>query len=167
MKGNDTSLKHLQRALTMELTTVNTYLYQERQLDDWGIGRLAERMKDEVDEERGHAKRFLTRILFLEGEADVQTLDEIEKPTSVKQIFEVQHRMEKEAVDYYNKAAVECHGAGDVGSFNLFRSILKDEEEHIDFVEDQLDLMEMIGHQLYIARQVPNLAQEDEDDDAV
>jgi bacterioferritin len=165
MKGSDVSLKHLQRALTMELTTVNTYLYQERQLSDWGIGRLADRMKEEIDEERGHANAFLTRILFLEGTADVKTLDEIDSPTSVKQIFEVQHRMEREAVSYYNKAAIECQGAGDVGSFNLFRKILKDEEEHIDFVEDQLDLMEMIGHQLYIARQVPNLAAEDDDDD--
>jgi len=166
MKGNETSLKHLQRALTMELTTVNTYFYQERQLDDWGIGRLAERMEEEVDEERGHANAFLQRILFLDGTADVQTLDEIEKPTSVKQIFEVQHRMEKEAIAYYSKAAVECQQVGDVGSFELFMRILKDEEEHIDFVEDQLDLMEMIGMQLYIARQVPSLAKEhDEDDD--
>jgi len=164
MKGSDVSLKHLQRALTMELTTINTYLYQERQLNDWGIGRLAERMKEEVDEERGHANRFLTRILFLDGSPDVQTLSEIEKPSSVKQIFEVQHRMEKEAVAYYNKAAVECQEAGDVGSFNLFRKILKDEEEHIDFVEEQLGLMEMIGYQLYIARQVPSVAEEEDDD---
>lgn len=166
MKGNETSLKHLQRALTMELTTVNTYLYQARQLDDWGIGRLAERMMEEVDEERGHAEAYLNRILFLEGTADVQTLDDIEKPTSVKQIFEVQHRMEKEAISTYAKAAVECQQAGDVGSFELFMRILKDEEEHIDFVEDQLDLMEMMGHQLYIARQVPNLAKAEDDDDA-
>jgi bacterioferritin len=165
MKGSDVSLKHLQRALTMELTTVNTYLYQERQLSDWGIGRLADRMKEEIDEERGHANAFLTRILFLEGTADVKTLDEIESPTSVKQIFEVQHRMEREAVSYYNKAAIECQQAGDVGSFNLFRKILKDEEEHIDFVEDQLDLMEMIGHQLYIARQVPSVSEEEDEDE--
>jgi bacterioferritin len=149
----------------MELTTVNTYFYQERQLDDWGIGRLAERMEEEVDEEREHAKAFLQRILFLDGTADVQTLDEIEKPTSVQQIFEVQHRMEKEAIAYYSKAAVECQQAGDVGSFELFMRILKDEEEHIDFVEDQLDLMEMIGKQLYIARQVPSLAKDHDEDD--
>lgn len=165
MKGSDVSLRHLQRALTMELTTVNTYLYQERQLEDWGIARLAERMREETDEERGHAKAFLTRILFLEGDPDVRTLDEIEKPTSVRQIFEVQHRMEREAVNYYNKAAIECQQAGDVGSFELFMRVLKDEEEHIDFVEDQLDLMEMIGMQLYIARQVPSVAADDQDDD--
>ena len=165
MKGNEVSLKHLQRALTMELTTVNTYTLQERQLEDWGIGRLAERMADEIEEERGHAKAFLSRILFLDGSADVRTLDPIEAPTSVQQIFEVQHRMEKDAVATYNQAAVECQQAGDVGSFELFMRILKDEEEHIDFVEDQLDLIEMLGKQLYIARQVPSLAKDNDDED--
>ena len=62
MKGPDASLRHLQRALTMELTTVNTYLWQERQLDDWGIDRLAARMREETDEERHHAALFLTRL---------------------------------------------------------------------------------------------------------
>ena len=165
MKGNEVSLKHLQRALTMELTTVNTYTLQERQLEDWGIGRLAERMADEIEEERGHAKAFLSRLLFLDGTADVRTLDPIETPTSVKHVFEVQHRMEKEAVATYNKAAVECQQAGDVGSFELFMRILKDEEEHIDFVEDQLGLMDMLGHPLYLARQVPGLGKNEDDKD--
>ena len=134
MKGQKVSLKHLQRALTMELTTVNTYIYQERALDDWGIDRLATRMREEIDEERGHANDFLTRILFLEGKADVQTLDKIEEPKNVRHIFETQQKMELEAREYYDKAARECQEAGDLGSFELFMRILKDEEEHIDFV---------------------------------
>ncbi|MDF0602613.1 ferritin-like domain-containing protein [Psychromarinibacter sp. C21-152] len=157
MKGPEVSLKHLQRALTMELTTVNTYLYQERQLDDWGIDRLAARMTEEIGEEREHATAFLTRLLFLEGEADVQTLDKIEPPKSVRHIFETQQKMELEAREYYDKAARECQEAGDLGTFELFMRILKDEEEHIDFVEEQFDLMEMIGDQLYIARQVSSV----------
>ncbi len=165
MKGPEISLKHLQRALTMELTTVNTYLYQERQLNDWGIDRLAGRMRQEVAEEREHAERYLTRLLFLGGTADVKTLDPITPPENVRQIFETQHRMEREAIDYYNKAAVECHEAGDVGSFHLFMDILGDEEEHIDFLEDQFDLMEMMGPQMYIARQVSPLDKEDDEED--
>ena len=164
MKGSDVALKHLQRALTMELTTVNTYLYQERRLNDWGVDRLATRMREEIDEEREHADRFLTRLLFLEGEADVSTLDPITPPESVRQIFDTQYAMEKEAVAYYNRAAQECHEAGDIGSFRLFSSILKDEEEHIDFIEDQFDLMEMMGPQLYIARQVSPMDEAEEDD---
>lgn len=165
MQGPEISLKHLQRALTMELTTVNTYFYQERQLNDWGIDRLAARMAAEVDEERGHANRYLTRLLFLGGSADVSSLDPIEPPKSVREIFETQHKMEKEAIDYYSKAANECQAAGDVGSFHLFMDILGDEEEHIDFIEDQFDLMEMMGSQLYVARQVSPLDQEEADDD--
>lgn len=162
MKGPDVSLKHLQRALTMELTTINTYIYQERQLDDWGIDRLADRMAEETDEERGHASMFLTRLLFLEGEADMQTLDRIDKPESVRSIFETQLRMENEARDYYAKAANECQQAGDVGTFELFMRILKDEEDHIDFVEEQFDLIEMMGEQLYIARQVSSVGEGDD-----
>ena len=163
MKGPDVSLRHLQRALTMELTTVNTYLYQERRLDDWGIDRLAARMREETDEERGHAAQFLARILFLDGEADLQTLDRVEKPTGVRQIFETQLRMELEAREYYAQAANECQEAGDVGTFELFLRILKDEEGHIDFVEEQFDLMDLMGEQLYVARQVSSVSDSDDD----
>lgn len=162
MKGPDVSLKHLQRALTMELTTINTYLYQERQLDDWGIDRLAERMREETEEEREHASLFLTRLLFLEGEADMQTLDQVDRPESVRAIFETQHRMECEARDYYANAANECQEAGDLGSFELFMRILRDEEDHIDFVEEQFDLIGLMGEQLYIARQVSSVGEGDD-----
>lgn len=163
MKGPDISLKHLQRALTMELTTVNTYLYQERQLNDWGVDRLAKRMRAEIDEEREHAERYLTRLLFLGGTADVSTLDPIKPPESIRDMLETQHAMEKEAIAYYSKAANDCQEAGDVGSFDLFRKILKDEEEHIDFLEDQFDLMRLMGDQLYVARQVSPLDREEDD----
>ena len=163
MKGSKVSLQHLQRALTMELTTVNTYLYQEHQLDDWGIDRLATRMREETQEERGHASAFLTRLLFLEGEPDLKTLDAVEKPSSVRSLLETQYKMEIEARAYYDKAARECREAGDLGSFELFMRILKDEEEHIDFVEDQFDLMEMMGEQLYVARQVSSVGGDGDD----
>ena len=166
MKGPDVSLQHLQRALTMELTTINTYLYQERKLDDWGVDRLAARMAEEVDEERGHARAFLTRLLFLDGEADMQTLDTIATPESVRGIFETQREMEREARAYYARAADEARSAGDLGTFELFMRILKDEEEHIDFVEEQVDLMEMMGDQLYVARQVSSVSKDDGEDDA-
>ncbi|WP_224407762.1 bacterioferritin [Afifella sp. IM 167] len=164
MKAPDISLKHLQRALTMELTTVNTYLLQERKLDDWGVDRLAKRMREEIDEEREHANIFLTRLLFLEGKPDVHTLDKIDQPKDVKHIFQTQLEMEEEAIEYYSKAARECQDAGDIGTSNLFMTILSDEEEHVDFVEEQQDLMEMLGMQLYISRQVSSAAEEVDDD---
>ena len=163
MKGEKVSLKHLQRALTMELTTVNTYLLQAEVLDDWGIDRLAARMRDEIEEERDHAQRFLERLLFLEGTPDVQKLDKIGQDKSVREIFDRQLKMELEARAYYAKAADECREVGDLGSFELFMDILKDEEEHIDFVETQFDLMGLMGEQMYIARHVSALDADEED----
>lgn len=161
MKGPSVSLKHLQRALTMELTTINTYLYQEHRLDDWGIDRLAKRMREEIDEERNHASLFLARLLFLEGEPDMQTIDPVDRPETVRSIFETQHRMECEAREYYDKAANECQKVGDLGSFDLFMRVLREEEEHIDFVEEQFDLMNLMGDQLYVARQVSSVGDDD------
>ena len=162
MKGPDVSRTHLQRALTMELTTVNAYTLQAHKLEDWGVDQLAARMREEIEEERGHAHLYLDRLLFLEGVPNVHALDEIKQDASVREIFETQLRMENEARDYYDKAANECREAGDLGSFDLFRQILRDEEEHIDFVETQFELMEMMGEQLYIARQVSSVAEQAE-----
>lgn len=162
MKGPEISLKHLQRAITMELTTVNQYLLQAHQLSHWGVDRLAERMFEEVKEEGGHASRFIERMMFLEGEPNVRDLDKITKPESLRQIFDTQYKMELDARAYYDKAARECQDAGDTGTFELFVSILKDEEEHIDFIEEQFDLMKLMGEQLYVGRQVSSVANEEE-----
>lgn len=164
MKGPEVSLRHLQRAITMELTTVNTYELQAAKLRDWGVDRLAARMSEEVEEERGHFHRFLDRLLFLEGTPDVRTLDPIGQDDTIRAMFETQLRMENEARDYYDKAAREARDAGDLGTFDLFRKILKDEEEHIDFVETQFDLIEMMGDQLYVSRQVSSTEEQGEDD---
>jgi bacterioferritin len=162
MKGSDVSLRHLQRALTMELTTVNTYLLQAAKFEDWGLDQLAERMQQEIEEEREHAKRFLDRILFLEGVANVHQLDEIGQEDTLRAIFETQLRMENEARDYYDLAARESRDAGDLGTFDLFRSILKDEEDHIDFIETQFELIDLMGEQLYVSRQVSSTAHQDD-----
>ena len=165
MKKSDVSLKHLQRALTMELTTVNTYLLQEHKLDDWGVDQLAERMRQEVDEERRHAHLFLERLLFLEGVPNVHDLDEIGQDESVREVFQRQLGMENEARNYYDTAARECREAADLGSFELFMTILREEEEHIDFAETQLRLMDLMGDQLYVARQVSSVAEDEDEDD--
>ena len=164
MKGPDVSLRHLQRALTMELTTINTYMLQAAKLEEWGLDVLAARMQAEIEEEREHAKAFLERILFLEGEADVSTLDPIGQDQSIRDVYQTQLKMELEARSYYDKAAREAREAGDLGTFDLFRAILADEEEHIDFVETQFHLMELMGEQLYVSRQVSDVAKHDDDD---
>ena len=159
MKGPETSLKHLQRAITMELTTVNTYELQAAKLRDWGVDQLAERIAKEIEEERGHFHRFIDRMLFLEGVPNVHELDPIGQDDTIRAMYDTQLRMENEARKYYDRAAREARDGDDLGTFDLFRSILKDEEEHIDFVETQFELMEMMGDQLYISRQVSSTAE--------
>lgn len=154
MKGPEISLQHLQRAIQMELTTVNTYIRQARQLADWGVDRLAAHMEEEAAEERGHATKYIDRMLFLEGTPDVHSLEQVEPDTSVRGVLETQMRLEKEAQAYYTKAADETRDAGDLTTYGLFREILADEEGHIDYLETQFDLIEMMGEQLYIARHV-------------
>jgi bacterioferritin len=165
MKGPAVSLKHLQRAATMELTTVNQYLLQAHALEDWGVDRLAKHMFGEVKEEAVHASRFIARMLFLDGKPNVRDLDEIEYPKTVKGIFERQLKMELEARAFYDKAARDCQEAGDTGSFELFMITLKDEEEHIDFLEEQLSRMALMGEQTYIARQISSVAGDSGEDD--
>ncbi len=159
MKASDVSIKHLQRAITMELTTVNTYELQAAKLRDWGVDQLAERIAKEIEEERGHFHRFIDRMLFLEGVPNVHELDPIGQDDTIRAMYDTQLRMENDARTYYDRAAREARDADDLGTFDLFRSILKDEEEHIDFVETQFDLMEMMGDQLYISRQVSSTAE--------
>jgi len=165
MKGPAVSIKHLQRAATMELTTVNQYLLQAHALEDWGVDRLAKHMFGEAKEEGEHANRFIARMFFLDGKPNVRELDEVEYPKSVKGIFERQLKMELEARTFYDKAARECQDAGDTGSFELFMRTLKDEEGHIDFLEEQLSRMELMGEQAYIARQISAVSDDSEEKD--
>ena len=111
-------------------------------------------MQEEIEEEREHAKRFLDRILFLEGVANLHQLDEFGQEETLRAIFETQLRMENEARDYYDLAARESRDASDLGTFDLFRSTLEHEEGHIDFIETQFELTAMMGEQPYVSRQV-------------
>jgi len=150
MKGNNIVLQHLQRALTMELTAVNQYFLHAHTLGDWGYEKLAESMREEMSEEQGHAGRLIERILFLEGSPDVQTLDRISYPKSVRDMFQADLDDENEALRYYTKAAIDCRDSGDLGTHELFVSLLQDEEGHIDHLEKQIRLMDQLTEPLYL-----------------
>ena len=107
MKGPEVSLKHLQRAIIMELSTVNAYILQARQLEDWGVDRLAARMLEEAAEEREHAVKYIDRMLFLEGVPDMHSLDPVPADSTVRGVLETQMKLEREAQSYYTHAAEE------------------------------------------------------------
>jgi len=155
MKGDKRVIEHLQTALTMELTTVHQYMLHATVLDDWGLGKLADKMRAEMQEELGHAEQFMTRITFLEGDPDAQSLDKVSRAQSLKDMFAADLQGEIEARKFYTKAAHAAIEAGDLGTQDLFHKITLDEEGHIDWLETQTELLERLGErayfQLYIA----------------
>lgn len=149
MKGDKTVIEHLQTALTMELTAVNQYLLHAHVLEDWGLARLGAKMREEMAEEQGHADRLVGRILFLDGNPDVGRLNDVGRGNSLRGILEANLRDEMDARAYYTKAADVAADKGDLGSRDLFRALIADEEGHIDFLETQLNLFDLIGEQAY------------------
>lgn len=160
MQGDRTVLEHLQTALTMELTAVNQYLLHAHVLEDWGLSRLGARMREEMAEEQGHAHRLLERILFLDGTPDVSKLNDVGQGNSLRGILEADLRDEYEARAYYTRAAEVAAEKSDLGTRELFRSLIADEEGHIDYIESQLNLIDLIGEAGYAQIQVSRNTQD-------
>lgn len=154
MKGDPKVIEHLNKALKLELTTVNQYFLHARMLKDWGFPRLAKVEYEESIDEMKHADALIERILFLEGLPNVQDLGKVLIGETVKEILECDLEAERRAHPVYKEAVAYCESAGDYVSRQLFDSILKSEEEHIDFLETQLGLIEKIGEDRYMQSQM-------------
>src|SRR6478672_11681695 len=144
MKGDQKVIEYLNRGLRSELTAVSQYWLHFRLLDDWGYKELAKAWRKESIEEMHHADRFIERIIFLDGFANLE-------------ILECDLAGENEARTLYGEAAAYCESVGDRVSKNLFEELMKDEEGHIDFLETQLNLVEQLGLQLYAQKHVGGL----------
>ena len=153
MKGDTNVLKDLQTALTMEFTAAHQYMLHSHVLEDWGLDRLAAKMREEMDEEMGHAQQFMARIMFLDGEPDAQSMNSVARSQSLKDMFEADLRDEFEARSFYTEASNRAHEANDIGTRDMFATIALDEEGHIEWLETQLGLLERMGepgfYQLY------------------
>lgn len=161
MKGDAKVIEYLNRGLRSELTAVNQYWLHYRILDDWGYKELAQTWRKESIEEMHHADRFVERIIFLEGFANLQVLDPLRIGQSIKEILESDLAAEYEARSLYLEAAKYCDGVNDRVSKILFEELATDEEGHIDFLETQLNLVEQLGIQLYAQKHVGKLSDED------
>lgn len=162
MKGEPEVLENLQRALTMELTAVHQYLLHAHIAADWGLGKLADKLREEMHEELGHADVLAERIVFLDGEPDMQSVDSVARAQTIKDMFECDLKDEYEARAYYTKAASVAQNAGDLVTRDLFTKLVHDEEGHIDWIETQLGLIDRLGESTYLQMQV-NVDQEDEE----
>ncbi|WP_421723812.1 bacterioferritin [Bauldia sp.] len=152
MTANAKSMENLQTALSMELSAVHQYLLHAHILEDWGLDALAAKMREEMQEELGHASVFMDRILFLGGDPKVEPAKAASRSTSLKAMFEADLEDERSAVLFYSDAAAEALTENDVGSRALFERIAIDEEGHMDWLQTQLDLIERIGEPAYVAR---------------
>ncbi|MBK1668917.1 bacterioferritin [Rhodovibrio sodomensis] len=149
MKGDNKVIQYLNQALKNELTAINQYFLHARMLDDWGVTKLGAKEYQESIEEMNHADKLIQRILFLEGLPNLQDLGKLQIGESVKEVLECDLRIEYDACPELRDAAKYADSIGDYPSRDLFREILREEEEHIDYLETQLGLMERIGEERY------------------
>lgn len=150
--SKENTLKNLQTALAMELTAAHQYQLHASVLTDWGIDRLAAQMREEMQEELGHSDDYIERIMFLKGEPELVFAKPPAVAHSLKEMFESDLADEKEAIEFYTKAAREAYEDGDIGSRSLFERIVIDEEGHMGWLELQLDLLKRMGEPAYISK---------------
>lgn len=152
--SNSETLKNLNTALQMELSAQHQYQLHSHVLDDWGIDRLAAKMREEFAEEAGHSDVFLARIMTLGGTPDMAFASKPKAPESLKAMFEADLSDELEAIRFYTQAAKAAYAADDLGSYELFKATAIDEEAHRDWLQLQLDLMERIGEERYTFKHI-------------
>jgi len=160
MKGDAKVIEFLNAALKNELTAINQYFLHSRMLRDWGVSELAKKEHDESIEEMHHADWLIERILFLEGLPNLQDLGKLFIGENVKEILECDMKTEQMAIPVLRDAIEHCEKVRDYGSRDLFYKILHNEEEHVDYIETQMELIAQIGIQNYIQLQSkPNASQ--------
>jgi bacterioferritin len=153
MKGDKDVIKHLNAALKNELTAINQYFLHYRMLDNWGVTRLAKYEYGESIDEMKHADKLAQRILFLDGLPNFQLLGRLRIGESVEEVLKADLELEREAIPPLRDAIEHCEKVRDYISRELLEDILESEEEHVDFLETQLSLIESMGIQNYIQLQ--------------
>ncbi len=154
MKGDPQVLEVLNRALTIELTAINQYFCQAKMCKNWGYQVLAKKHYEESLGEMKHAEKLIDRILFLEGTPEIARYDVIRVGTDVKEQFENDLQLEMGGVKHYNQAIDLCVRVKDNGTRELLAPIFEESEEHVDWLETQLHLIETIGIQNYLTEQM-------------
>ena len=154
MKGDARIIDVLNDVLTAELTAINQYFVHSEMCENWGYERLHKRIRKHSIGEMKHAEELIERVLFLDGVPNVQRLHNIRIGESVPEIMKADHALELDALPRLNKGIDLCREAGDNNSRMLLEEILHDEEEHVDWIEAQLSLIDQVGVQNYLAQQI-------------
>lgn len=151
MADHGKSIENLQTALSMELTAVNQYLLHAHTLEDWGLDKLAQRMREEMQEELGHAGRFIDRIMFLGGSPELTPTKTPKMAQSLKSLFEDDKTEERGAIDFYSEAARQAAESNDIGTRTLFETIVMDEEGHWEWLDRQLATLDRMGEPAFMS----------------
>lgn len=155
MQGDPEVIALLNEHLTAELTAVNQYFLHARMQDHWGFTALGSYTYAESLDEMRHADTIISRVLFLDGLPNLQRLGTLRIGETVPEQFRCDLAIEVEALERLRRGSALCRAKGDLTSANLFETILADEERHIDYLETQLSLIEVVGESNYLARQLP------------
>ncbi|MDQ2093884.1 bacterioferritin [Rhodalgimonas zhirmunskyi] len=151
---NDTVLKNLNTALQMELTAAHQYQLHAHVLDDWGLDKLAAKMREEFEEETGHSNRFLERIFDLGGEPEMAFANTPKVSKSLTDMFQSDLDDEKDAVKFYTQASKQAYEADDLASKALFEEIAIEEVGHANWLDQQLGLIDRIGEERYASKYI-------------
>ncbi|HTI49959.1 MAG TPA: bacterioferritin [Planctomycetaceae bacterium] len=154
MQGDQKIIDALNAGLTIELTAINQYFCQAKMCKNWGYSKLAAKHYEESIGEMKHAEKLIDRILFLEGVPEIARYDVIRVGTDVKEQFEHDLVLESRGVKTYNEAVALAARLKDNGSRELLEGILVESEEHVDWLETQLGLIDRVGLQLYLQHQI-------------
>lgn len=154
MQGNPKVIAELNRALTEELTAISQYFLHAEMCENWKYEKLAGYIKKQSIDEMKHAEVLIERILFLDGTPNMTELMHINVGQNVREQIESDLKLEIEAVRMYNNAIRISRDEGDNASRELFERLLKDEEDHVDWLEAQVHQMKEMGYERYLSQQV-------------
>ncbi|MGV8942234.1 MAG: bacterioferritin [Lysobacter sp.] len=150
MKGDAKVIEFLNKALYNELTAINQYFLHAKMLKNWGLKELAEHEYHESIDEMKHADKLAERILFLDGLPNFQALGKLRIGENPREVLNCDLALELDGLPLLREAIAHCESVSDYVSRKLFVDILESEEEHIDWIETQLSLMDRLGDQNYL-----------------
>lgn len=154
MKGDAEIIEVLNEVLTSELTAINQYFIHYKLCENWGYQRLAKKKRAESIEEMRHAERVIARVLYLDGVPNMQRMFPVKVGEEATEMHRLDLELEYEAVRRLNRGVALCRDKGDNGTRELLESILKEEEESVDWHETQLQLIKDLGRERYLAEHI-------------